>query len=545
MSFEIEEWEIWHTYTTYLDSGPFDLPKAAHSLLQSGVALCAMESSGRTYWRTAEDVACGNTEIDSQATSFTLVRDKDSQSLPDGFALEAWGQAAYFLIGEQRVLGDSPALSDPYLRAFLGKCVVTKLADDGSESHLNLYPVLLVFESGVLILEFRLIGSTTKSIATDRFIDGAVNLFRESFSQVEVNPGLARNATTAYYHSARPNFFQRARMLWLQGIHNRAIEERTRPHSDDDFSFELSPWSGQTDDLRSIALTIFHTCSFLIIGPRRGISFLFFGQPALPELGEYWSGRPHIHIIRFEHQKQTSAENHKHFGSEFARILARTTSSSANITNHLPQDARLFEDFNAYITAPCLLWVWSKKGLADQAATEDPNRGNFIYERQALMELLEYGYMLHRGLYHRVEQLSSTAQVMRMRKDILRLRLRMRESSHSGEIRELLENGWKELGLPTLVSEIESALSLRESDMRSSDNMRTTRLGWGIAAVFGFVAVPGLADQFITPFWSLSKIHPVADVLKAKLIADGLAILLIAFILTLVLFLLSLRRDSR
>ena len=105
------------------------------------------------------------------------------------------------------MLGDSPALSDLYLRAFLGKCVVTKRADDGSESHLNLYPVLLVYESGVLILEFRLIGST-KPIGIDRFIDGAVNLFWESFSQVEVNPGLARSATTAYYHSAKPNFFQ-------------------------------------------------------------------------------------------------------------------------------------------------------------------------------------------------------------------------------------------------------------------------------------------------------------------------------------------------
>jgi hypothetical protein len=334
-------------------------------------------------------------------------------------------------------------------------------------------------------------------------------------------------------------------MLWLQDIHNRVIEERTKESADIDFSFELSPWSGQTDDLRSIALTIFHTCSFLIIGPRRGLSFLFLGQPPLPELGEYWSGRPHIHIVRFQHQKQTATENHKHFGLEFARILARTTSSIANMTKEMPEDARLFEDFSAYVTSPCSLWVWSKKGLDDQAANEDPNRGNFIYERQALMELLEYGYMLHRGLYHRVEQLSSTAQVMRMRKDILRLRLRMRESSHSGEIRELLENGWKELGLPTLVSEIESALALRESEMRSSDNMRATRLGWGIAVVFGFVAVPGLADQFITPLWSLLKVHPVADVLKAKLIADALAMLLIALILTLVLFLLSLRRNSQ
>lgn len=165
------------------------------------------------------------------------------------------------------MLGDSPALSDPYVRAHLGKCVVTKTADDGSESHLNLYPVLIGYQSGVLILEFRMIGSN-KPVVIERFIDGAVNLFRESFSTVEVNPGLARNATAAYYRSSNPSFLQRARILWQQSLHNLAIQERTKEHSDDDFSFELSPWSGQTDDLRSIALTIFHTCSFLIIGPK-------------------------------------------------------------------------------------------------------------------------------------------------------------------------------------------------------------------------------------------------------------------------------------
>jgi hypothetical protein len=273
MALELNEWEIWHTYTTYLDSGPLDLQKGAESLLESGVALCAMQSTGRTYWRTDDGIGRGITNVDINAvegsSSFTLVRDEQTLALPDGFALEAWGQAAYFVIGEQRVLGDSAALSDAYIRAYLGKCVVTKKSKDGSTSHLNLYPVLIVYESGVVILEFRMIGPNTP-VDSAKFIDGGVNLFRESFSQVEVNPGLARSATTAYYRSSRPGFFQRVRMLWLQGPHDLAIQQRTKEHADDDFSFELSRWSGQTDDLRSIALTIFHTCAFLIIGPRKG-----------------------------------------------------------------------------------------------------------------------------------------------------------------------------------------------------------------------------------------------------------------------------------
>jgi hypothetical protein len=132
-------------------------------------------------------------------------------------------------------------------------------------------------------------------------------------------------------------------------------------------------------------------------------------------------------------------------------------------------------------------------GLSGQAAWMDPNRGNLIYERQVLAELLEYGYMLHRSLYHRVAKFGTTAEVVSVRKEISQLQRKMREASHSGEIRELLENGWKKLGLPNLISEIDAALRLRESETRSIEALRSTRVGWALTVVFGFVAVPTLA----------------------------------------------------
>lgn len=120
-----------------------------------------------------------------------------------------------------------------------------------------------------------------------------------------------------------------------------------------------------------------------------------------------------------------------------AAILARTPAEGVDLS----QDLRFFEDYSVYIGATASLWVWSKQGLNQQQKWSDPNRGAFIYERQAVMELLEFGYMLHRGFYHQVEQLKSTAQVMSTKRHILRLRLRMREASHSGEIRKLLGSG--------------------------------------------------------------------------------------------------------
>src|SRR3989449_6686258 len=52
MAIEIEEWEIWHTYTTYLESTNIDLLESARRLVASGVAECAMLRDGRTYWRS-------------------------------------------------------------------------------------------------------------------------------------------------------------------------------------------------------------------------------------------------------------------------------------------------------------------------------------------------------------------------------------------------------------------------------------------------------------------------------------------------------------
>ncbi len=334
--------------------------------------------------------------------------------------------------------------------------------------------------------------------------------------------------------------FKRIKFDRSQRRHNLAVQQLTRENAEDDFSFKLAPWSGDADTLQSIALSIFHTCSYLLMGPKSGLAFILFGQPIPPSLGEYWSGRPHIHLIRFEDQRETATDNEFGHQKEFLRILARCSSPDAGSPRNLPTDARPFEDYNAYITSASSLWVWSKEGLKRQENLRDLNRGNFIYERQRVIEVLEYGYMLHRGLYHRVEQLGSTAQVMAIRKYLLSLQLQLREVSHAGEIRELLEHGWREFGLPILASEIEIALSLRESEMRSLDAMRATRVGWAIAIVFGFVAVPGLADQIVLPAWKLLNIWAVSDSSESKLIAGGVALFVISLVLAGSLFVLSL-----
>jgi hypothetical protein len=202
----------------------------------------------------------------------------------------------------------------------------------------------------------------------------------------------------------------------------------------------------------------------------------------------------------------------------------------------LPKNARMFEDYGAYVASNSSLWVWSLDGLSQQEEYMDPNRGNLIYERQVLAELLEYGYMRHRSLYHRVEKFMTTAQVIAVRREIVKMRRYMREASHAGEVRDLLRSGWKELGLPSLVSEINALLRLRESETRSAEASRTTRVGWALTIVFGFVAVPALADQVIQPIWKLTRFHEFTNPSLAAAVSDSIAILLVGMVLWATLF---------
>jgi hypothetical protein len=545
MALEIEEWEIWHTYTTFLESTGIDLLEAARRLVGSGVAECAMLRDGRTYWRSHDTVGAGVTVVEVDAISgrsiFQLKVDEGCKTKPDGFALEAWGQASYFLISERRVLGEDAALPPPYLRAYLGKCLLISTSPDKESSELNLYPVLTVYESGVLIVEFRMIGpKTVRALAG--FIADDVNLFRYKFDRIEVAPGLVAFAARAYHRfDYQGNFIRRLQVLWLQAGHDIAVRQITKKQADDHFSFDLAPLTrSEPEDLQSIAQTIFHVAAFIIGRPRAGLAFLLWGQPPAPAVGEFWSGRPHVHLVRFHNQGSTASENEDRHGSDFGRILSRVpVLEDAKARSALPKDARLFQDYGAYVTRASSLWVWSLHGLSGQEAWMDPNRGNLIYERQVLAELLEYGYMLHRSLYHRVEKFSTTAEVISVRREVLQLQRKMREASHSGEILELLENGWNELGLPCLVSEIDAGLRLRESETRSIEALRSARVGWALTVVFGFVAVPALADQVIQPLWKLTPFHQFTDPSLASVLSDGMAVLLVLLVLWVALFVLS------
>jgi hypothetical protein len=532
---KLYEWEIWHTYSTYMESSSVDLLNSAERLVDAGLAEFAILHSGESFWPTPVGLGKGvsSVEVDlvDGAYSYQLRLDKATTCKPEDFPLEAFGQAIQFLAGEQLVLGPEPSLSPPYLRAFLGKVSLISNPDSKDTRHvLNLYPILLMYATGVLVLELRMIGPDHPTELPE-FITSGVNLFRYHFDGVEVSPGLSREATRAYYRSGRRwAIWLRPFLLHFQREHNLAVSQQTSEHEDGPFSFRMAPLgSTEPQRLQDIALTIFHVAAFLSERPRDGWRYFLSGQNPVPALGDFWSGRPHVHLVRFDGQAETAAENEKRNYMDFASILCRVPQQEGSSrTISLPPTLRLFDDYGAYVTSATSLWVWSQQGLERERSRMDPNRGNLIYERQLIIEVLEYGYMLHRSLYHRMEMLGGSKEIAAVRFQVLDLKRRMREASHAGEIRGLLNAGWKEMSLPELRQEIEEGLSLRELDRQAAETLRTTRIGWALTTVFGFVAVPALAEQLISTLWKISGIPAPANTELQTLLSVAVAFLVVA-----------------
>lgn len=529
------EWEIWHSYSTYLSEQKINLEHAAKILVDSGMAFCSMHRDGRTYWQSGKGTQSGQTKIilDSKQMKAKIMLEADSgqQDEFDSFAQEAWYQSANLRFKEMRLFGNPSSLPPPYIRVYLGQC---NLYSEHDKQSITCYPIIKLFESGILLVEFRTISPNSK-ISLEDFISRYINLCTEGFNKIEVPPAVAKYATYANYQYAIENIhlYLRVRTVYLMKQYNLAVDEFTRESEEGDFTFKFAPLSkldseNAFENLSSLASTLFHTVSYLLSNPRTGIDYILRGQKKLVEVGDFWVWRPHIYIIRFEKQKETAKENEAIHQADFGRILSRTMFDDRKTAiNNLPKDSRLFDDFNAYINQAVSLWVWSNCGIRKQKDWADQNRGHLIYEHQIVIELLEYGYMLHRSLYERSSRYSNADDVLIARKNLIGLKYEMREASHFGEVSDMITSGWNKMGIPELQKSIEESLSVKEAETSMVEARRMKNLGFMLTMFFGLLAVPSVAKEFFGPLWDVFGIWRPQNEAESKIFMIAMSTLFV------------------
>lgn len=529
----IHEWEVWYTYSTYLDAPLDDLDSLAQLLVREGVAQCSLHSNGRTYWLTEGGLQSGLTSIDVEPNlekaSFSLKTSDGGPVNIDGFSREAWHQAVQFRFGEIRTFGDDLNAVPSHVRLFLGNF---ELTCTDANLCVSCYPVLKLYESGAVILEFRVINPGSPIDCKD-FVERFVRLSRKCFDQVEVPPDIARLATRTYYqyYNVLP-IHLRIPLVKVLARNDALLAEETHREPRGDFEFDYVPLTkeqGSNETLSSISQTVFHLVTFVMSRPRTGLSYALLGQRHMVRVGNVWAGRPHVHLIRFDEQGKTSEENEKVFRNEFGWILAGAWDGCKQLgAQYLPKNLRRFDDFGIYITSAGSLFAWAQKGYAQNKKNSAINHGPMVYQHQATAEMLEYGYILHRKLLDQSNSCFGSEEMIRTRRELAQLRQHMTSASHFGEVLDLLQAGWIAMGVQDLQQHISEALAIGESESTLIETRTSERINRLLAVIFGLIAVPQVTNDLVAPIWTYLHLWIPKNPSLAKLLMTGVAVSAVA-----------------
>lgn len=534
----LDEWSIFHTYTSFLDVDDLDLYEVAAALVDNDFAPCILHRDGTTWFKSNGRVLSGETiyGIESGRTKINLVgKDFDNilNQLND-YAQESWYQSIQFRMNELIVFEDG-FLTD-YIRISVG---LIKAFSEEKQVNYHLYLTIKLYRNGVIIVEYREISPQKKVHYTD-FINSDLNLGMVGFESVEVPLAIVDLCAKAYHESTfKDSLLQRLKMIYIGKRHGIAVQDIKKSVKSGDFTFELAELinlDNNREKLSSIAQTIFSIIGYIASKPRQGLSYLCFGQKKLIKAGNFWSGRPYTFITDFQGQRKSSKENIDVFGESLGCIMGRSLIQiESNPKQYLSKDYRYFDDYSIFLSDSFSLCVWSKQGVDSHKEWNDSNNGSLIYGQQAINEFLEYGYMINRMLLQKVDDSRDLKAINQLRNQILDFKNYIKDAPRYGEIRELIDVSLEKYGVLELEARINQRLDLRLDELSrlyNANNNSTNRL---IAITFGLIASFSLSNRLIEPIWLYFN-FPISDNQNMQnLVYTTLALSISVFLIALIL----------
>jgi hypothetical protein len=160
------------------------------------------------------------------------------------------------------------------------------------------------------------------------------------------------------------------------------------------------------------------------------------------------------------------------------------------------------------------------------------------------MELVDYGYMLHRLLLSKCRSLSSYKAVLDTRSEIIDLKHRLSESTPFGELRSLLKESWKRMGLEELQSLIDDSMEIRSLRVQHYAAARNRRIQFALT-IFGLLFSVLAINPTMDSLWKLTGLPQLGPQVIFSLALSTMAIVLAIGLIFFILYILeALRGDS-
>ncbi len=499
------------------------------------------------FLRGANEVLLARAEVSisaSRASAHVNLDCKDPDKIPS-YSIEAFRIAAELRACEKRLGVEGRDWTARNLRA-IGAPI--RLVKD-EERITNLYPVFVLYENGIELLEFRIF-SPARHYRIEEFIDKHIKIYEYEYDYALVAPGIASIAPEAYarYTDGKrtPSIFKRFGLIGRRKRQRVLTELLSRETAIGDFSFKLAQLANtdNKETITTLALTLFQVLSFAACHKSSGLGYVFQRLPRLVETAAYWRARSNIFIMSHSNQQWKASHNQEVNIKEIGMMLAASASPLADERNFIPASLRAFEDYGCYVTESVSLWIWSGSGISTYSKQDEAGRAHLILEHQALMELVDYGYMLHRLLLSKCRSLSSYKAVLDTRSEIIDLKHRLSESTPFGELRSLLKESWKRMGLEELQSLIDDSMEIRSLRVQHYAAARNRRIQFALT-IFGLLFSVLAINPTMDSLWKLTGLPQLGPQVIFSLALSTMAIVLAIGLIFFILYILeALRGDS-
>jgi len=506
---EITKSEIWYTYSTLYTGNLFSEDQIANIFLFSGITDSIFDGNGNHYF-------LDNSQLEIEKVDIELALDKSSAKFKipkkpeNNFSQEILYQNCLNSFFERMHFSLRSKFSDHnYLRFSLGKIVI-----ENSEIRFHLFPYVNFYKGGVIIIEFRVIYDFP--ISLDDFINKYINLSINEFEKCYTSKELSNCSKL------------------LKGItkDSEKIIDESSP-----FTFNLYEFcfhSKENKSISSILNNLFQIFEYILNG---AFSETWKYRKFKVEIGQFWFGKPHIHLLEFSTQERKASQFLEKNDFDIKRMLNRFVYLEQDFKeNIIVKDLRKFEDFNTIFNLGISINIWSKNGIEGNNKSDNLNNNLAVYSNQVINRFLDYYSMLHKRATYEINQTDNYEKILKIQSDFCLLKNDYLFLANSGELKELLDFARAEFELDEQEDINRAYLEIKSKEIENEKNKRINKTTLLITILFGVISSGTLAKDVIRPIWTTLNI-PLLFVYSTKndLFFWGVSFLFILVVIGIVL----------
>jgi hypothetical protein len=469
---KINNAEVWHTYSSFYNYGFSSIDELSQIFIATGFAKICLATDGSGFWKDVGTIHKSTISYEIYGKG-NLAKVSISNMPKEEYLRTSLSWLINLEYNEKRLFH-----SDEYYKQKCIRMVLSEFALTINRDRYLFYPIISLFENGIVLCNFRFIND--KDIELNDFIHNYVSTNQIDFQKLYTNPEICR----------------------LYNKHNKkTIIGEIEKEDDGDFVFDLEEIANDNNiiHLRDVSDIIFYLIS-------DQLNMLCKGKEKI-RIGTRWNGHTQIHLFKYVGQMEDALVSNEKNKEAFTKMVLQIENDIMKYETIPLEDLRMFNDFNAYYTESCSLYVWSKKGIENNKEFSESTNMQLIFNNQVIANYIEYLVITYHKILDQINISPRIDYTYDLQEYYYYLNNLILESGHFGELNNLVKYACNVRNIKSTANQIENKIAMNRERMINKQEKKQNSYSNILVVVFGLISIPTFANEVIKPLFKILQIN--------------------------------------